>query len=157
MIASSSRAALVLFGLAGLTLGEAALAQAPVQLLPPLQGERENEPAPRLVPPFNDPAGPAASPMGAEPAAPRRTSGIRGEELRAPDANGSGLLDEARGGFGLDTWEGTNPLLVQRLMPALPNAVPSPTARSLQRRLLLSIAAPPVPPEGERQAPIPLI
>src|SRR5690606_8899123 len=80
-----------------------------------------------------------------------------GEELRAPDANGIGLLDDAKGGFGLDMWEGTNPLLVQRLMPALPVAVPSPTARSLQRRLLLSITAPPVPPEGERQTPIPLL
>jgi hypothetical protein len=171
MIASSNNAAQAILGLVFVLCGASASAQAPVQLLPP----------PTQAAPTTAPAVPAAEPGFVTPPAqspstpfgttvlpqqnfdtpserPRRAaSGIRGEELRAPDANGAGTLDETKGGFGLDMWEGTSPLLVQRLLPSLPAMTASPIARGLQRRLLLSIAAPPQAQDGDRTPPLPLV
>ena len=72
---------------------------------------------------------------------------IKVGELRAIDPDSVGLLDDASAGFGVDMWKGTDRSLVERLLPKIPAAVPSPVMRELARRLLLSSAT---PPEGTR-------
>ncbi|MEW5704772.1 MAG: hypothetical protein AB1781_09355 [Pseudomonadota bacterium] len=70
--------------------------------------------------------------------------------LEMVDPNSVGLLDDAAGGFGVGMWEGTDRKLVEQLLPKLPAAAPSRVLRSLQRRLLLSMAT--APGDGVLQA-----
>ncbi|ARJ66928.1 antifreeze protein [Magnetospirillum sp. ME-1] len=69
------------------------------------------------------------------------------EELKAPDPDSVGALDESHGGLGMGMWHGTSAALVRKILPALPAAPGSRAAHSLSRRLLLSAAA---APEGNR-------
>jgi hypothetical protein len=64
-------------------------------------------------------------------------------ELKAPDPEAVGLLDERQGGFGPRMWVGSNAGAVRRLIPMLPAASPSPALRALAHRLLVSAAPPP--------------
>lgn len=59
-----------------------------------------------------------------------------------------GLLDDEDGGFGLEMWSGSDPSLIERLLPKLPMATRSPAMQSLARRLLLTTARPPGGGEG---------
>ncbi len=63
-----------------------------------------------------------------------------------------GVLGPDSGGFGQDMWRGTNRAVVESMLRRLPGDVRSPTSRELARRLLLTIATPPVIPSG---APVP--
>lgn len=76
------------------------------------------------------------------------------EELKAPDPDSMGVLDESHGGLGREMWRGTSAETVRRLIPALPAASGSHTLQELTRRLLLSAAA---APEGNRGRTPPLL
>jgi hypothetical protein len=69
--------------------------------------------------------------------------GIQVKPLGRAGFSSVGLLSEAEGGFGGDTWSGTEIGLVARLLPMLPMVVDSPAMRSLTLRLLLSTAKTP--------------
>lgn len=60
----------------------------------------------------------------------------------APDSIGT--LDPRAGGFGSDMWRGSDRQIVTRLLGMLPGAMSSRGMRSLARRLLTSIASPPI-------------
>ncbi len=70
--------------------------------------------------------------------------------LQAVDPDSAGVLDQSKGGFGVDMWAGTSRALVQGLLPQLPAAAPSPAMHDLMRRLLLSTAT---APAGARTGP----
>ncbi|SMH52974.1 hypothetical protein [Azospirillum agricola] len=75
---------------------------------------------------------------------------IRGEPLGPPDPDGAGLLEGARG-LGGDPWRGIGRAELLPLIAALPVSTPSPAAKALARRLLLSAGSPAAQPE-EAQA-----
>jgi hypothetical protein len=96
------------------------------------------------------------SPM-LDPAAPPPANGSGRfvmEELKAPDIDSVGVLDDRQGGLGAGLWHGSSASLVRRFLPQLPVASVSRTTRSLARRLLLSAAA---PPEGNAGLMPPLL
>lgn len=70
--------------------------------------------------------------------------------LQAIDPDSAGVLDQSKGGFGVDMWAGASRALVQRLLPQLPAAAPSPVMHDLMRRLLLSVATAPAGERGEQ-------
>ena len=72
------------------------------------------------------------------------------ERLAAIDPSSVGLLDQSKGGFGLEMWQGTRRSLVERLLPRLPMGTLSPPMQDLARRLLLSTAR---VPDGEPGGP----
>ena len=102
-----------------------------------------------------DPAGegvsvePAPAPQSAEPEPMTATEGEIAQEavevqpLTVPDQPWVGLLDENRGGFGIDMWRSTSLALLERVLPSLPMGTPSPAMQDLARRLLLSDARAP--------------
>jgi hypothetical protein len=71
-----------------------------------------------------------------------RDATFEASELKAPDPNAVGVLDDKQGSFGVDMWEGTSAATVRRFLPSLPAATPSRAMRGLMRRLLLTAAAP---------------
>lgn len=73
------------------------------------------------------------------------------EELKAPDLEAIGILDEKQGGLGAAMWHGTSAALVRQLLPQLPAAPGSRVMRGLERRLLLSAAV--APDGGKGQVP----
>lgn len=79
----------------------------------------------------------------AEPPNPARDIDIHVDDLKAPNAESVGTLDQAHGGFARTLWAGTRAMTVRKLVPLLPAAPSSLTARSLQRRLLLTAATAP--------------
>ncbi|CAA7623624.1 antifreeze protein [Magnetospirillum sp. SS-4] len=105
----------------------------------------ETAPPVKVVPsPVFDPA---ASPSG--------TGGrFVMEELRAPDMDSVGVLDENQGGFGVNLWRDSPAELVRRFLPQIPAAGDSRAMRSLARRLLLTTAP---PPEGNARQTPPLL
>jgi hypothetical protein len=76
------------------------------------------------------------------------------EELKAPDIEAVGVLDDKQGGLGAGLWHGSPAMLVRRLLPQLPAAPASRALRSLERRLLLTAAA---APEGGKGLLPPLL
>lgn len=82
----------------------------------------------------------------------RQPSPVRAEALGPPDPDGAGVLSGVQG-LGDDLWRGIDRATVVELVAALPTATPSPAAKSLQRRLLLSAGSPAVSPTGEAVAP----
>ncbi|XKH33624.1 hypothetical protein ACIU1J_07810 [Azospirillum doebereinerae] len=78
---------------------------------------------------------------------------IRGEALGPPDPDGAGLLDGVQG-LGGDPWRGIGRAELLPLIAALPVNAPSPAAKALARRLLLSAGSPAVqadePPPARR-------
>ena len=115
------------------------------------QGEEAVGPPVQLI----DPAGegvsvePAPAPQSAEPEPMTATEGEIAQEavevqpLTVPDQPWVGLLDENRGGFGIDMWRSTSLALLERVLPSLPMGTPSPAMQDLARRLLLSDARAP--------------
>lgn len=73
---------------------------------------------------------------------------VKVEGLTEIDPNSIGSLTSKNGGFGTDMWQGTPRLLIERLLPRLPDAIHSPTLRKLTRRLLLSAATLPASTNG---------
>lgn len=76
------------------------------------------------------------------------------EELKAPDIDSVGVLDENQGGLGNNLWHGSAASVVRRFLPQLPAASGSRVLRSLARRLLLTSAP---PPEGNAGQTPPLL
>jgi hypothetical protein len=103
------------------------------------------------------PRQPAIAPQATESEAPpqkfeeRSGGSIRIEELSSPTSNATGVLDESKGGLGLDMWKGSRQALVEKLIPALPSGPKSATAHDLQKRLLLTQAN---APAGESKTSI---
>jgi hypothetical protein len=79
----------------------------------------------------------------AEPANPGRETAVEVKELKAPNAESVGALDQAHGGFATTLWTGTPAMVVRKLIPMLPGAPTSQVVRSLERRLLLTAATAP--------------
>lgn len=148
------RLSLALAGLACLT-GPGFAAEAPISLFPP-PAKLDSAPAesgvsePVLIqsPNFE----PAAQP-GSYAGRPV-SQGITVDTLSAPDFNSVGVLGANNGGLGIAMWRGTSPVVVQRLLPAIPAAAPSYAMRDLARRLLLSVATSPQT-TGEDAAALP--
>lgn len=88
------------------------------------------------------------------PAKPAASGHFEMEELKAPDVEAVGVLDDKQGGLGIGLWHGTSATLVRRLVPQLPAAPGSRTLRALERRLLLTAAS---APEGGRGLTPPLL
>ena len=95
---------------------------------------------------------PSARPSGgtAAPAQPQQPSNagpapkiVRTEKLAPAEADSLGTLDRSNGGLGDDLWRGMTRTELATLIAALPDAVPSPAFRDLQRRILLTRAAAP--------------
>jgi len=87
----------------------------------------------------------------AEPANIDRSASVEVNNLKAPNAESFGILDNASGGFGPMMWNGASVKVVRALLPQLPTADGSRTVRSLERRLLLSAAnSPEGAVEGDR-------
>ena len=76
------------------------------------------------------------------------------EELKAPDLEAVGVLDDKQGGLGPNLWQGTSATVARHFLPQLPAAPGSRTLRSLERRLLLTAAT---APEGGRGLVPPLL
>ncbi len=81
------------------------------------------------------------------PAAPGRAA-IEVNPLGDISLDSVGVLGPDNGGFGQDLWRGTDRTVVESLLHRLPSDVRSPTLRELARRMLLTIATPPVMPSG---------
>ncbi len=110
----------------------------PVQLIDPADGEPAVEEAP---PPE------VAEPEPVTVAVPKGETAeeaIEVEPLTVPDQPWVGLLDESRGGFGIDMWQSTSLELLERALPSLPMGTHSPAMQDLARRLLLSDARAPL-------------
>ncbi|NFV80913.1 antifreeze protein [Magnetospirillum aberrantis] len=79
----------------------------------------------------------------AEPANPAREIEVKVDDLKAPNAESVGTLDQAHGGLPPTLWAGTKAMVVRKLVPMLPGTPSSLAARNLQRRLLLTAATAP--------------
>jgi hypothetical protein len=145
----------------GLALGAALLA--PAALAPiALPGAVLAQPSPGkplvITSPNVEPPAPAEQPKAEAHPATRAETELPGappkpgprfevEELKAPDPDSVGVLDEAHGGFGMGMWHGTPAATVRRVLPVLPAATGSRAMHGLARRLLLSAGT---APEGNR-------
>ena len=116
----------------------------PMPLGPP--GQAETEPAPNFIKVIPSPA------LETIPVKPGAASGhFEMEELKAPDLEAVGVLDDRQGGLGTGLWHGTSAALVRALLPQLPAVPASRVLHSLERRLLLTAAA--APEGGKGQTP----
>ncbi|RAU21962.1 antifreeze protein [Paramagnetospirillum kuznetsovii] len=143
---SSPANRLVVLTLAALTTGGAALAQPvgqPMPLGPP--GAAEPGSAPNVLKVVPSPV------LDTQPTKPMANGETRFqmEELKAPDLDAIGTLDDKQGGLGAAMWHGTPAALVRQLLPQLPAVAGSRVMRSLERRLLLSAATPPDGGKGQ--------
>jgi len=145
MPASRAKSLILAAGIA--LLAPAALAQQPGK--PMILTSPNLEPAPRAEAPGAAPAAQAEHPTATEfPGGPAKPAPrFEVEELKAPDPDAVGALDEGQGGLGMGMWHGTPAATVRRMLPALPAATGSRAMHSLTRRLLLSAAT---APEGNR-------
>jgi hypothetical protein len=113
--------------------------QAPEQPgLPPAPTLREDVPAVANPAPVQGPGG----------------QGVEIGELTQVDAAAVGTLGVAQGGFSVDMWSGTDRHLIEILLPYVPAASTSATARDLTRRLLLTAASIPSAGPGAKPADV---
>jgi hypothetical protein len=84
--------------------------------------------------------------MAVVPVVPRPAP-VTTRPLGPPDPDGAGLLSGADG-LGGDPWRGISQADLLPLLAALPVNTPSPAAKALQRRLLLSAGSPALAPAG---------
>ena len=122
----------------------------PIRLIPTVPGADQPPPEPPLPGPV--PLVPPPAPAPTNPIVPKPPP-VRAEALAAPDPDGDGVLDDRSGGLGIGLWRGLPRAELLRLLAALPPATPSPAARDLTRRLLLTAAAGPQPAPGEPPPP----
>ncbi|HYD69641.1 hypothetical protein [Azospirillum sp.] len=122
----------------------------PIRLVPTVPGADQPPPEPPL--PSADPKPAPTNPAPTNPIVPRPPP-VRAEALAAADPDGDGVLDDRGGGLGIGLWRGLPRAELLRLLAALPPATPSPAARDLTRRLLLTAAAGPQPAPGEPPPP----
>lgn len=88
--------------------------------------------------------------MAVVPVVPRLPP-VTTQPLGPPDPDGAGLLSGADG-LGGDPWRGIGQADLLPLLAALPVNTPSPAAKALQRRLLLSAGSPALAPVGLQPA-----
>ncbi|MFQ5785570.1 MAG: hypothetical protein ACE5H8_12210 [Alphaproteobacteria bacterium] len=131
---SSTRLAGALLALLFCTTPLAAQVSGPLDIVPE---------TPALEPLAVEPTPPAAEPAPEET---KKTFEVN--KVQAIDPEAVGLYEEAEGGFGFDMWRGSSRPLIERLLPHLPAGVSSRAIDRLDRRLLLSTAAPPEGPRG---------
>ena len=112
----------------------------PVQLIDPAGEEAPLDEAPLETAPLEADDTQAVS----EGAREITEEAIEVEALTVPDQPWVGLLDESRGGFGIDMWASTSLELLERALPSLPMGTHSPAMQDLARRLLLSDARAPL-------------
>ncbi|OIQ97166.1 hypothetical protein GALL_208660 [mine drainage metagenome] len=141
-----------------------ALAQtdAPIQLTPHVDEVLVSpNAAPQPAPPAKGPVqviqspaarpAPAPAPAGGSGAFPTMTpanTAITVQPLAAVSVDATGTLTNGNGGFGTDLWAGVGMATVQAVLPLLPAAPGARAERSLERRLLLSVAQAPSGPAG---------
>ena len=138
----TSRFALAVLGvLVAATAAPGAFAQDEEAVGPPVQliDKTDAETAAETAPP-TEVAGPEAVIVAEDEVA---EEAIEVETLTVPDQPWVGLLDESRGGFGIDMWVSTGLGLLERTLPSLPMGTDSPAMQDLARRLLLSDARAP--------------
>jgi len=75
---------------------------------------------------------------------PNTGDAIQVDALSAIDADTAGTLTLENGGYGADMWSGADRTLAEWLLSQLPAGTNSPAQRTMMRRLLLSVAVPPV-------------
>jgi len=92
-------------------------------------------------------------PKSTDITAPASNDGIVVNPLSEISLDAIGTLDESKGGFGPDTWRGSDRFVIQHLLRRLPAHLPSRELYDLARRLLLSIAAPPLGGDQAGTAP----
>ncbi len=111
--------------------------QQPLRLVPPAALGPTNVPAPSGGVPRTVIEAPATISAGS-------SSAIEVNPLAdiAPDSIGT--LDPGAGGFGIEMWRGSDRRIVTRLLGLLPDTMSSRGMRALARRLLTSIASPPI-------------
>lgn len=97
-----------------------------------------------LPPPASAAEGAGAQPATTSPDTSLKPGGVLIRGLDAVTEDAVGVLDASNGGLGDDMWAGTDLTTAVRLLTALPSRYPVGEARDLTRRLLLSIATPPV-------------
>ena len=109
--------------------------QAPLSLVPQGQIQAPSAPSPSLQSPSLPPSfGPA---------------GIAVQSLDAISTDTVGLLADDAGGLPVTMWQGTERALLDILLSRLPDRVRSPAMRDLTRRMLLTSAEVPDPPEAD--------
>ncbi|MBB6252527.1 hypothetical protein [Nitrospirillum iridis] len=131
---------------AGLMTAPVALAQSGTQPDPQLGAQPSGAPTPLW------PQGPSAAgtggptPLGAPdytPPAPQRSSAFEVKPLAAVMPDGGGVLDAGQGGLGQALWADSPRGLVDRVLASLPQSSPSPAARALLGRVLMSAGTAP--------------
>lgn len=134
-----AKATLRALAVLGIVLSGPAFAAELAQTAPPVRLQ-----APRSVTPEEPKPAPVAEP------APGRVAEKPFDVAPAPpiDIDSLGALDEARGGFPASVWQGSQRRSLQSLVTALPNAMSSPTLRSLKRKLLMTAASVPEAASG---------
>ena len=115
--------------------------RAQVELLPPDQPADQRSTPSETVVPVPQPAQPGTSQTPAEPGMDTEPT-VRIGDLPAISADAIGTLDQDKGGFGPDLWQGSDRARIVKLITRLPVGAPSPAMRALVRRLMLSAAAP---------------
>ncbi|MEE8499706.1 MAG: hypothetical protein V3S27_03960, partial [Kiloniellales bacterium] len=111
--------------------------QQPLRLVPPAALGPTNVPAP---------SGGVMRAVIEAPAAidARSSSAIEVNPLAEIAPDSIGTLDPGAGGFGIEMWQGSDRRIVTRLLGLLPDTMSSRGMRALARRLLTSIASPPI-------------
>ena len=111
--------------------------QQPLRLVPPATLGPTNVPAP---------SGGVLRTVIEAPAAidARSSSAIEVNPLAEIAPDSIGTLDPGAGGFGIEMWQGSDRRIVTRLLGLLPDTMSSRGMRALARRLLTSIASPPI-------------
>lgn len=87
------------------------------------------------------PASPAPLQAPRQPLPPPRGELPTVEQLTEVDPSVTGLLDDSKGGLGVDMWNGTSRRRVEALLPRVPAANVSAVMQDLVRRLLLTTAS----------------
>ena len=111
--------------------------QQPLRLVPPATLGPTNVPAPSGGVLQTVIEAPAAISVG-------RSSAIEVNPLAEIAPDSIGTLDPGAGGFGIEMWQGSDRRIVTRLLGLLPDTISSRGMRALARRLLTSIASPPI-------------
>lgn len=111
--------------------------QQPLRLVPPATLGPTNVPAPGGGVLRTVIEAPAAISVGS-------SSAIEVNPLAEIAPDSIGTLDPGAGGFGIEMWQGSDRRIVTRLLGLLPDTMSSRGMRALARRLLTSIASPPI-------------
>jgi len=122
-------------GLAAIALPAEAQVGPPIRLTPP----------PQAAPPIGAPPQTPGTGATSAPRAPERVdpSHIDVGQPAPLDLDAVGLIDAAHGGLEPTIWDGSERAAIDRLLAALPVPMKSSAARTLTRRVLVTIAASP--------------